>query len=437
MRTRSTRKQGGNGVKRALTVLLAIVALVVTACGGGSKGNYADDTDKLEVMSWWVSPSEKPAYQTLLDAFKKANPNVQVEDNSIEGGAGGAVQIALAERLRSGNPPDSWQTFPGASLSAWVGAKRINDVADVYEKAGLAAQMPPALLDAVKVDGKPYGVPTGSHRQNNLFFNKKVLDKAGVAVPADGYTAEQWTADLEKIVASGVSGLCLGGKDRFTAVELFENTLFGVVGADGWKRVQDDRFDWSGSDVKTALSTFAGVLKNADPASGGMSWDQAAKDFAGGKCGFLSMNDSAYAEIVKNGAMPGEGFGYVAYPGTRGSYLAVVDTFVVATGAKNGVNAKKFLEVLADPAVSPAFNKEKGSVPIRKDVDVATLSEYQRDASKSLWNDKVLLSMTHGELIDPTLQQALYSAVIAFVQSKNERAFIDTLQTARAKPVLR
>ena len=85
------------------------------------------------------------------------------------------------------------------------------------------------------------------------------------------------------------------------------------------------------------------------------------------------MNDSVYGELVANKAVEGKDFGYVAYPGTSGAYLAIVDTFVVSADAKDGVNAMKFMETIADPKTSLEFNKVKGSVPIRNDVDVASL----------------------------------------------------------------
>ena len=99
------------------------------------------------------------------------------------------------------------------------------------------------------------------------------------------------------------------------------------------------------------------------------------------------------------------------------------------------MNAIKFLETIADPTTSLAFNKVKGSVPIRNDVDVSSLPAYQRQASESLWHDKVLLSITHGELMPSDFQQALYDAVATFVQSKNSNAFIDTLQNSIPVPV--
>ena len=168
----------------------------------------------------------------------------------------------------------------------------------------------------------------------------------------------------------------------------------------------DDSFDWRGSQLGRRLRSSAQIVSRADPNAGGLTWDQAAKKLATGQCAFLSMNDSVYGELVANRAVEGKDFGYVPYPGTTGAYLAIVDTFVVSSDAKDGVNAMKFMETIADPKTSLEFNKVKGSVPIRNDVDVASLPPYQRQASESLLKDKILLSITHGELMSTDFQQA-------------------------------
>lgn len=412
------------------------LALVLAACGGGQSSNFKDPTDRLEVVSWWVSPSEHPAFEVLLNAFRAQNPNVNVIDGAIAGGGGSNVQVALAARLQAGDPPDVWQTFLGSSLRAWVDAGRIEDATAVYERANLGPTMPPILLNAATHQDKQWGVPTGSHRGNNLWFNQNVLSDAGIAPPGPGYSWETFANDLEKLAATGRTPFCLGAKDRFTSTELFENTLLGVVGSDGWAKINDDSFDWMGSQVKEALSRFGQVVSRADSNAGALTWDQAVKKLATGGCAFLSMNDSVYGDLIADGASEGKDFGYVPYPGTEGAYLAIVDTFVASSAAKDGVNAIKFLEVIADPRTQLEFNKIKGSVPIRNDVDVSSLPPYQRQAAAALWQDKILLSITHGELMPSNFQQAFYDGVAAFMQSKDSGAFINTLQNSIRVPVL-
>jgi glucose/mannose transport system substrate-binding protein len=419
-------------VKRLWIVLLAAA---LAACSGGQSANFTEPTDRLEVMSWWVSPSEHPAFEVLLNAFRAQNPKVNVIDGSIAGGAGSNVQVALAARLRAGDPPDVWQTFLGSSLRAWVDASRIENASKVFEQAGLGSKMPPVLLDAATYRGEQWGVPTGSHRGNNLWFNLNVLRDAGVAVPGPGYAWQRFANDLAKVATSGRIPLCLGSKDRFTTSELFENTLLGVVGLDGWSKIADDSFDWRGSQVRDALTRFEQVITRADPNAAGLTWDQAVKKLATGQCAFLSMNDSVYGDLVADGAAEGKDFGYVHYPGTEGAYLAIVDTFVVSSAAKDGVNALKFLSIVADPKTQLEFNRVKGSVPIRNDVDVASLPPYLQQASDALRREKILLSITHGELLPSNFQQAFYDAVASFASSKNADAFIDILQNSIQVPI--
>ncbi|MCA1693764.1 MAG: hypothetical protein LC749_03025 [Actinobacteria bacterium] len=48
-----------------------------------------------------------------------------------------------------------------------------------------------------------------------------------------------------------------------------------------------------------------GELDYADPEAGALTWDQVTRKLAGGGCAFESMNDSAYGELVVDGAKEG------------------------------------------------------------------------------------------------------------------------------------
>ena len=280
-----------------------------------------------------------------------------------------------------------------------------------------------------------YGVPTSSHRGNVLFFNKAMLAKAGVSEPGADYTTATFADDLAKLDESGVTPLCLGAKDPFTTTALFENTLLSVIGDDGWRRISQDRFDWNSESVDEALRRFGQILDDADPEAAGLTWDAATKKLADGECAFESMNDSAFGELINEGAIEGKTFGQVPFPGTDGMYIAVVDTFVQARRSANARNATDFLAVLASPATQLAFSEAKGSVPVRTDVDVSSLTPYQQSAAESLRNDTVLWSIAHGEAVNPQFQQGFYDAVASYVRSRDVEAFRSTLiEAMRRQP---
>ena len=316
-----------------------------------------------------------------------------------------------------------WQTHPGASIKEYIDAGQIADVSSIYQRDNLSPVIRQDVRQAVSKDGKEYGVSTGAHRINMLWFNKRLLDKAMVTAPAGGYTADAFLTDLAKLKAAGVVPLCLGAKDPFARAELFENTLLGVIGAEGWASLASDRLNWNGPRVRQALSRFGTMLDYADPEAGALTWDQATRKLAAAGCAFESMNDSAYGELVVDGAKEGTDFDYVPYPGTENLFLTVVDTFVMAKNAKDPQNAQAFLATIGTAPTQLAFNKQKGSTPLRTDVNMPSLSPYQQSTAKAFAQDPVLLSITHGEAKSPQFQQGFYDAIAAFAQSKDINVF--------------
>ena len=414
---------------RAAVAVALTMTLAVSACGGEAPTSATKDTKQLEVMSWWTSGSEAAALNTLLAAFRQANPGVEPVNAAVAGGAGSQAIVALAKRLRSGNPPDVWQTFAGKSVQGYAERGTVRDVTPALT-GDVSASMQPTIRQSLNHGGKPYGVPTGAHRGNVLWFNVDLLRRAGVTPPTADYTLADFLTDLRKVKASGATGLCLGGKDPFTTVELFENTLLSTIGTAGWNDMADDRLDWRGAKVRTALQSFGEVLTYADPDASGLTWDAATKKLAAGGCAFESVNDSAYGELIVDGAQEGRDFGAAAFPGTGGSFLAVVDVFVAATKAENAKNALSFLSGISTPTTQIAFSKAKGSVPVLRNVDVSSLPAYQRQSSKTLWSSPVLLSVAHGEAMSPTFQEGFYDAVSTYVRTRSPAAFADDLRNA-------
>jgi glucose/mannose transport system substrate-binding protein len=415
-------------IRRALAV--ALLLLATAGCGNDEPTSAGTGTDRLEVVSWWTSGSEAAALDTVLAAFRQANPGVDAVNGAVAGGAGSQAIVALAKRLQRDDPPDVWQTFAGQSVQGYAQRGAVREVSSVYAAGGLDTAMQPTIRAAMRRDGRPYGVPTGSHRSNVLWFNPAVLARAGVPTPTATYSVAMFLADLEKVKAVGVAPLCLGGRDPFTTVELFENVLLSTIGAVGWRAMAADGLDWRSDRVDAALRSFGRVLAYADPAAGGLTWDAATRKLTTGECAFESMNDSAYGELVAGGARDGREFAAVPFPGTDGSYLAVVDVFVAATKAKNAKNALGFLGAISQPAVQVPFHQAKGSVPVLRNVDVAALSPYQQNASKSLWNEAVLLSVAHGESMSPEFQEGFYNAVSAYVRTRDPGAFATELEDA-------
>jgi len=416
--------------RRTAAALAAGLALLLAGCAGGSNQPGPNPTRNLEVLSWWTSGSERSALNVLFHDFRAANPGVTVRDAAVAGGGGSNAQVVLTNRLLAGDPPDVWQTHPGAAIQQYIDAGLVADIGAVYQRDNLSGVVPRQVLRDESRDGHPYGVSTGAHRINMLWFNKRLLEKAGVAAPTTGYTSDSFLSSLARLGATGIVPLCLGAKDPFARAELFENTLLSAIGSPGWTDLRSDRLDWNGPRVRQALDRFATLLNYADPEAGALTWDQATKKLASGQCAFESVNDSAYGELIADGAHEGVDFGYTPYPGTDNSFLTVIDTFVAAKNAKNPRNAEAFLVTIGAKDTQLAFNKQKGSIPMRTDIDISALSPYQQYAAQAFAHEPILLSVTHGEAMSAQFQQGFYDAIAAFAQSRDVNGFNQALRNA-------
>jgi glucose/mannose transport system substrate-binding protein len=411
--------------------------LLLVGCGSSHPtANLTAETKNLEIMSWWVSASEHPALAVLIDAYKNAHPDVTVEGDTIAGGGGSGAIMALSERLRKGSPPDVWQTFVGSPVRAYAADGRTADLSSVAGTRELIDAIPEVLSRAITDNGRVLAVPTGAHRGNMLWFNRHALSEAGITPPAEDYPKTQFLADLAALKSKGKTPLCIGGKDRFATSELFENILLGEVGPDGWERIGNDRFNWNSEPVRSALSTYGTVTGYATSDYRSVTWSEAAGKLAAGDCAFVTMNDSFYGELVADGAKEGVDFGYVPFPGTNSAYIAISDAFVISSVTQNGKNAADFITTVSAGPTELEFARIKGGVPIRRDVDVASLPPYQQQASKSLWNGRVVLSMTHGELLSGSFQQALYNSLDNFAKNHNANAVMNNLSKSLTVPVV-
>lgn len=420
-------------MRRALAFAL-LAAGALTACGGSSStstgGGAATKGDQLEIFSWWTSGSENAALKQLFKSFNTAEPGAKITNGAVAGGGGGNAQAVLQTRLQGNNAPDTWQTHPGDAIAQYVDAGYVADLSAIYKQNNLTSVMPKALVDAQSKGGKVYGIATGAHRGNVLWFNKKLLAKAGVTEPAADYSPDQFAADLAALKAKGITPLCLGAKDPFAAPQLFENTLLGIVGPDQWNAITTGKQPWDSPAVKSAAAQFAKLLPYADGDASASTWDQATKKLAAGGCAFESMGDWAYGELRADGVKEGTDFGYVPHPGSNGSFVMVVDTFVVAKNAKHAALADKWIASIGSKDAQLAFNKDKGATPVRTDVDVSSLPKYQQQAAKEFRSDKLVWSIAHGEATSPQFQQSFYDAVTQFMQSKDVDSFVQALKSA-------
>ena len=381
---------------------------------------------KLEVFSWWTSGGEAAALNALFNTYKKQYAGVGIINATVAGGGGTSAKPVLQTRLAVNNPPDTWQTHPGWELiGQYVEPGYCDPITELYQSDGWDKAYPKALVDMVSEDGKAYAVLAGVHHGNVLWYNKRLLDKLGIKIGSD-LSFDQFFAICDKLKQAGIPALGVGDSGIWASAQLFENTLLGVVGPQGWADLFSGRMKWDDPKVKTAMQYFARMQNYINPDHASLTWDQAVKELMDGKVAFNSMGDWADGEFIKANLKENQDFGWVNHPGTSGSFIIVADGFTLAKGAPHKESAIAWLKSVGSKEAQEAFNPLKGSIPARTDVDRSKFDGYHRWSMDEFAKDNLVPSCVHGGAAPESFQKALNDAVTSFVQDRN----IDTFATA-------
>jgi glucose/mannose transport system substrate-binding protein len=406
----------------ALASIFALMQAPLSSQAAGEK--------KLEVFSWWTSGGEAAALDALFNTYKKQNPGVEIINATVAGGGGSAARPVLQTRLAGGNPPDTWQSHPGYELlGQYVEPGYCEEITELYKSDGWDKAFPKGLVELMTKDGKVYAVLAGVHRGNCLWFNKKLLEKNGVTI-GDKIGFDEFFAACAKLKQAGIPALGVGDSGIWASAQLFENTLLGVVGPQGWSDLFSGKMKWDDPQVKKAMDYFAKMQDYLNPDHSALSWDQAIGALMEGKVAFSSMGDWAEGEFVKANKKANEDYGWVSHPGTDGSFIVVADGFTLAKGAPHKEATLAWLKSIGSKDAQEAFNPLKGSIPARTDVDKSKFDAYHQWSMNSFASGKLLPSCVHGEAAPAAFQQALNDAVTAFIVDKNVDNFANALVQA-------
>jgi glucose/mannose transport system substrate-binding protein len=423
-----------------LTVLLtaiavAAVALTVPSAGLGSQAT-GSQACKLSVFSWWTGGGEAAGLDRLIKIWNKAHPECQFKNETVAGGAGTNAKAVLAQRLKAGNPPDSFQGHAGAELRDYIKAGQVVPVDFIYKAAGFGKVMPASLINQIRYNGHLYSVPVNIHRANVLWYNPKTLKANGISVPR---TWAQFITALKKADDAGLIPLAMG--EQWTAQHLLETVMIGTLGPSGWAALwkPNSQGKWAAKNVTAALSRYNTLLGYTNSDAGSLTWQDAGKLIADGKAAFNVMGDwqDGYFSGTKKGGnlalKPGTQYGWAPVPGTANVYDWLSDSFTLPKGAPHRAAAVQWLTFLGSQLAQDTFNPVKGSIPARKDARTKLYGPYLKTALKDWKSDALAGSLTHGVVAHAAWATDIGTALGLFLQTKDVTRFQAALVAAAKK----
>lgn len=389
------------------TIRMTLVA--ATALCGVSAAQATD----LEVTHWWTSGGEAAAVAEFAKAFD-ATGNKWV-DGAIAG-SGSTARPIMISRITGGDPMAATQFNHGRQAEELVEAGLMRDLTDLAEKEGwkdvIAA---PSLLESCTLDGKIYCVPVNVHSWQWLWLSNKAFEEAGVAVPTNW---DEFVAAGPKLREAGKLPMVIGGQP-WQQTGLF-NVLFTSLGGEDLllEVYREHNVDTASGPEVGQIFQAAADAREMGRGGNVQNWNDATNLVITGQAGGQIMGDWAQGEFQIAGKVAGED--YTCLPGlgvkeiisTSGDafYFPVVDNEDI-TGAQEVLASTMF-----NAKTQVAFNLKKGSLPIRKDVDLASANDCMKKGLDILAQGHTVVST--DQLLTPDTNSQIETLLTEFFNSE-------------------
>ncbi len=364
-----------------VSLIASSFAYAATASPQVAKSKPAE---KAEVIHWWTSSSESAAAKVIADNYRKAG-GIWV-DTAIAG-ADQARAVAI-NRIVGSNPPTAAQFNTTKQFLDLVEQGMLNNVDDVAKSEGWEKVLPEPVLNVIRINGHYYAVPVNIHMQTWFWYSKAAFKKAGIA--KEPASVDEMFAALDKLKAAGIIPLAHGGQ-AWQETIVFQAMLANVGGKELYLSVIRDRDQKAinSEAFKKVLLAFKRMQTYIDPGSPGRNWNDATALLINGKAGMQIMGDWVKGEFAAAKQVAGKDFGCIPGLTPNSPYLIQGDAFVFPrTNNAGTVQAQKLLaKVLLTPSTQIEFNKLKGSIPIRSDVDTSSM-DICAQAGVAIMKDK-------------------------------------------------
>ncbi len=341
-------------------------------------------TEKVRLRLWsHNNPAFVKVNQSLVDAFMKANPNIEVKYEQFP-------YDQLIQTLQTSMPAkseaDVIEMF-GTWTCGYARGGRLMEVPRIVMSLPEAQeQFFKAPLDGYNCDGKLYGFPNEFNLEyGGVLVNPEIFKKHNVPYPPQWKSFDELIADAKKMTESDSSGaMTVAGYNYIGGDSLGFAFLAGILQQGGNYFAEDGKhFNFLSPEAMKAAQLLVDMAqrdKVVDPVL--FTDDKAIENFFQGKTAILFRGPWAAASGLVD--FPGFKFDYVNVPPYFGNkHVFAADSGwgkVVSINTKHPEEAWKLAQFMAaNRDNAQTWNGATGTVPALKSI-VAKPDEFLKQA---------------------------------------------------------
>ncbi|PLT28600.1 ABC transporter substrate-binding protein [Peribacillus deserti] len=351
----------------SLGITSILAASILTGCSGSEETSKdegsKDGSKKVEVSlaGWGGNPTEEKLLKQTLSDFEAKHPNIDVKLEIITE----QYMDVMKTRLIGGKGPDVF--YLDAFEAPGLIETGVIEPLDEYVKKDFDVEdFEKPLLESFQVDGKTYGFPK-DYSTLALFYNKKMLQDAGVEVPK---TWDEFREAAKKLTKDKVYGYGV-------APELAR--MFWLAQSKGGDVVKDGKANFATKEVEEAIKPIIdmhNVDKSAvEPKEVGVTWG--GEIFGQQKAAMVIEGNWAIPYLKDT--FPDVDYGTAEIPavGDKKSTMAYTVAYVMNAASEKKEAAWELLSYLTGKEGMETWTSKGYALPTRK--SVAEKLGYDKD----------------------------------------------------------
>ncbi|WP_460448030.1 ABC transporter substrate-binding protein [Alsobacter sp. SYSU BS001988] len=389
----------------------ALLAAGVLTAGGLASGAALAQTSLR--MTWYSDGNEGEVMKDLLARFEKANPDIKVVLDQVPFKA---INENLPVQLAAGEGPDIARVVDLGGV-----AKYMLDLRPHLKDAAYFEKNFGPFLEWMRLPGDTASIP-GYMTQLTVtgpFVNKTLFEQAGVKMPGDGATWDDWAKATKEVadkvkapfpIAIDRSGHRFLGAAISSGAKIFDAKGEPAVIDDGFKAMSQKVYDWHKSGV---------MSKELWGSVSGATYRGANDEFKNAQAVLYMSGSWQVAQFDKT---IGNAFDWVAVPNPCGAGgctgMPGGAALVGIKTTKNPQAVAKVLEYLASEPVASEFYSRTLFVPghlglSQKGIDYPTASPLAKAALQVFGQQVGKVSPIAYKLQGYQYNRIIFNAVIS------------------------
>lgn len=184
--------------KRILAILMctAMCATSLSVCASAEAASESVDPSSLSgKITWWGAIQEESGPLEVIEHFNEIYPNIEVEYVYFKNDDAGNTKLNTA--LMSNDGVDVFVNYGAKRVPARVEGGLMEDLTTYIERDGfdVTANFGGEYM---VMDGKTFALPASSIR-SIVYFNMDMLEAAGLTLPDDDWTWDDYDMYMEKL----------------------------------------------------------------------------------------------------------------------------------------------------------------------------------------------------------------------------------------------